>query len=314
MKKIAVIVPAYNEEVLIEKAVNSIPKKVNKIIVINDCSKDNTKNIVESLAKENQKIELINFKKNSGVGATLIAGYEYCYKNKFDIAVVMPGDAQALPVDFDNLIEPVLKGTADYSKGNRLKHHNVKEIMPRHRFIGNTFLTILTKFASGYFHIMDPQMGYTALNVSILEKVNIRNLIKRYGYPGQLLFLLNMVDAKVVDVEVTPHYDVEKSGIKLITFVPKLIFLLVKLFIQRVTKKLLKEKMSPAGISYFFCFGMFSVFIVLTIRSLYYYFSFGYIPPLTFMAFLTSIMLFFIFFFFGVMFDYQENQKVHSDT
>ena len=313
MKKIAVIVPAYNEELLIEKTINSVPQTVNKIIVINDCSKDRTKEIVESLMGQNKKIELINFEKNSGVGAALIAGYEHCYKNKFDIAVVMPGDAQALPIDFDNLIEPVLIGKADYSKGNRLKHENVKEIMPRHRFIGNTFLTILTKFACGYFHIMDPQMGYTALNVSILEKINIKSLIKRYGYPGQLLFLLNMAGAKVIDVEVTPHYDIEKSGIRLLTFVPKLMFLLTKLFVQRVIKKLLKEKMNPAGISYFFSFGMFFAFIVLLIRSLNYYFASGSIPEITFMTFLTSIILFFIFFFFGILFDYQDNQKLHSD-
>ena len=313
MKKIAVIVPAYNEELLIEKTINSMPKAVEKIVVINDCSKDSTKSIVESLMNQNKKVELINFEKNSGVGATLIAGYEYCYENKYDIAVVMPGDAQALPQDFDNLIAPVLSGDADYSKGNRLNHDNVKEIMPRYRFIGNTFLTILTKFASGYFHIMDPQMGYTALNVNILKKINIKNLIKRYGYPGQLLFLLNMVDAKVIDVDVTPHYDIEKSGIKLVTFVPKLMFLLIKLFVQRVTKKLLKEKMSPAGMSYFFCFLMFFVFIIFLVRVLTYFFGFGYIPDLTFMAFLTSIILFFIFFFFGVMFDYQENQHLHSD-
>ena len=313
MKKIAVIVPAYNEELLIEKTINSVPQIVEKIIVINDCSKDNTKKIVDSLMIKNKKIELINFEKNSGVGATLIAGYEYCHKHKYDIAVVMPGDAQALPIDFDKLVEPVLNGRADYSKGNRLKHKNVKEIMPRHRFIGNTFLTILTKFASGYFHIMDPQMGYTALNVETLDKINIKSLIKRYGYPGQLLFLLNMVDAKVVDVQVTPHYDIEKSGIRLFTFVPKLMFLLTKLFVQRVIKKLIKEKMSPAGISYFFCFGMFFAFIGLLIRTLNYYFSSGYIPELTFMAFLTSIILLFIFFFFGVMFDNQENQKLHSD-
>ena len=313
MKKIAVIVPAYNEELLIEKTINSVPQIVEKIIVINDCSKDNTKKIVDSLMIKNKKIELINFGKNSGVGAALIAGYEYCHEHKYDIAVVMPGDAQALPIDFDKLVEPILNGRADYAKGNRLKHKNVKEIMPRHRFIGNTFLTILTKFASGYFHIMDPQMGYTALNVETLDKINIKSLIKRYGYPGQLLFLLNMVDAKVVDVQVTPHYDIEKSGIKLFTFVPKLMFLLTKLFVQRVIKKLLKEKMSPAGISYFFCFGMFFGFIALLIRTLNYYFSSGYIPELTFMAFLTSIILFFIFFFFGVMFDYQENQKLHSD-
>ena len=313
MNKIAVIVPAYNEELLIEKTINSVPEIVNKIIVINDASKDNTKVVVQSLMTKSEKIELINFDKNSGVGAALIAGYEYCYENKFDIAVVMPGDAQALPVDFNNLIEPVLKGKADYAKGNRLKHKNVKEIMPRHRFIGNTFLTILTKFASGYFHIMDPQMGYTALNIKTLKKINIKSLIKRYGYPGQLLFLLNMADAKVIDVEVTPHYDIEKSGIKLLTFVPKLMLLLTKLFVQRVIKKLLKEKMSPAGISYFFSFGMFFAFIALLVRVLNYYFSSGYIPELTFMAFLTSIILFFIFFFFGIMFDYQDNQKLHSD-
>ena len=72
----------------------------------------------------NKKIELINFEKNSGVGAALIAGYEYCHKNKYDIAVVMPGDAQALPIDFDKLVEPILNGRADYAKGNRLKHKN----------------------------------------------------------------------------------------------------------------------------------------------------------------------------------------------
>ena len=117
-------------------------------------TKSDTEKIVNSLMKKNEKIELINFDKNSGVGAALIAGYNYCYEKKYDIAVVMPGDAQALPVDFDKLIEPVVSGKADYAKGNRLKHKNVKEIMPRHRFIGNTFLTILTKFATGYLSLI----------------------------------------------------------------------------------------------------------------------------------------------------------------
>ena len=108
MKKIAVIVPAYNEELLIEKTINSIPQIVEKIVVINDFSKDRTKNIVESMMDENKKVELINFEKNSGVGAALIAGYEYCYQNRYDIAVV-PGDAQALPKT-RRLIAPVLNG------------------------------------------------------------------------------------------------------------------------------------------------------------------------------------------------------------
>ena len=79
-----------------------------------------------------------------------------------------------LPEDFNNLISPVISDKADYSKGNRLNYFDVQNIMPKHRFFGNTLLTLLTKFASGYYHIMDPQIvGYTALNLKILPKLNI---------------------------------------------------------------------------------------------------------------------------------------------
>ena len=142
----------------------------------------------------------------------------------------MPGDAQALPEDFFNLIKPVIQEKYDYTKGNRLKYKGVSNIMPKHRFFWKHSLTLLTKFASGYYHLMDPQMGYTALNLKILPKLNIQSLIKRYGYPGHLLYLLNLADAKVTDIEVKPHYGEEKSGIRLITFIPKLIYLLIKLF------------------------------------------------------------------------------------
>ena len=235
-KKIAVVMPAYNEELLIEKSIDSVPSEVSKIIVINDLSKDHTKEIVENKIKSNQKIVLINNKKNYGVGYSIVEGYKKAYDLDCDIAVVMPGDAQALPEDFYNLIDPVVKGSVDYTKGNRLKYKGVSNIMPKHRFFGNTLLTLLTKFASGYYHIMDPQMGYTALNLKIFPYLELSKLIKRYGYPGHLLYILNLSDAKVADVEVKPHYGEERSGIKLLTFIPKLIYLLIKLFFSRYLK------------------------------------------------------------------------------
>lgn len=312
-KKIAVIVPAYNEELLIKKTIDSIPEMVGEIILINDCSTDNTKNIIKEEMKSNKKINLINLEKNSGVGFAIVKGYEEAYKKNYDIGVVMPGDAQALPEDFESLVAPVLNETVDYTKGNRLKYKGVSSIMPKHRFFGNTLLTLLTKFASGYYHIMDPQMGYTALNLKILPDLNIQSLIKRYGYPGHLLYLLNLADAKVADVEVKPHYGEEKSGIRLITFIPKLIFLLIKLFFSRVLKKLVIQNLSPAGISYMFSFViLFTGIPIFSFRSISKYINNGYVPSLTFIALTTSVILFFIFFLFGILFDVQENRELHT--
>ena len=312
-KKIAVIVPAYNEELLIEKTINSIPNRVDKILVINDASKDNTKQVVENLMPNNNKVVLINLEKNSGVGAAIVTGYKKAYDLNYDIGVVMPGDAQALPKDFDNLVAPIINNSADYTKGNRLKFKGVSKIMPKHRFFGNTILTLLTKFASGYYHIMDPQMGYTALNLKLIPSIDINSLIKRYGYPGHLLYLLNLADAVVNDVDVEPYYGEEKSGINLITFVPKLCFLLIRLFFSRVFKKLIFQNLTPAGISYFFSFIMLFIGIpFLGYRALNYLFTKNYIPELTFIALSTFVILFFLFFLFGVMFDVQENKELHK--
>lgn len=313
-KKIAVIMPAYNEEKLIAKSINSVPESVDFIYVIDDCSKDSTSKIISEISNVNKKVVLISNIKNSGVGYSIIKGYEEAYKNNCDIGVVMPGDAQALPEDFHNLVDPVVNEKCDYAKGNRLKYKGVSTIMPKHRFFGNTLLTLLTKFASGYYHIMDPQMGYTALNLKILPKLNIQTMIKRYGYPGHLLYLLNISDAKVQDIEVKPHYGEERSGIRLLTFIPKLTYLLIKLFILRVFKKLIIQNLSPAGISYLFSFLLLSSAIPFFIfRSVKNYINNGNIPDLTFIALTTSIILFFIFFLFGVLFDVQENRELHSN-
>jgi len=310
-KSIAVIVPAYNEEILIGKTISSIPDIAEKIIVVNDCSTDKTKEILENLIKVNNKIQLINLEKNSGVGSAIVKGYEIAFEQGFDIGVVMPGDAQALPEDFNNLIDPVLNNDIDYAKGNRLNYYGVSNIMPKHRFFGNSLLTILTKFATGYYHIMDPQMGYTALNLKLVPKLNLNKLIKRYGYPGHLLYLLNLIDAKVQDVDIIPHYGEEKSGIKLITFVPKLVYILIKLFLSRIFIKLLFKNTSPAGISYFFAIlNLFVLIPYLIFRSYSNFNIKGYIPELTYISLSTAIILFFLFFLFGIVFDIQENNSL----
>ena len=133
-----------------------------------------------------------------------------------DVAVVMAGDAQMDPDDLPKLLDPIVDEEVDYAKGNRLFTGEAFKKIPKIRYFGNSVLSLLTKIASGYWHIADSQCGYTALNRRTLEIVDWAKMYKRYGQPNQLLVMLNVLNLSVRDVPVRPVYGVgEKSGIKL---------------------------------------------------------------------------------------------------
>ena len=157
--KIATVIPAYNEEELISKTIDEIPKYVDKIIVVDDNSQDNTSDILKSLQEKlTDKLILIKHEENVGVGGAIKTGYKKALDLEMDIATVMAGDAQMDPDELHKLIEPIIKDKADYTKGNRLTHKE-KIKMPTIRAFGNGMLTFLTKIASGYWNVIDPQNG-----------------------------------------------------------------------------------------------------------------------------------------------------------
>ena len=119
-KTIAVVVPAYNEELLIEKTLKTLPDMVDRIIVVDDASTDRTSTIVEESAKGDKRIFLLRHDVNSGVGGAIVSGYKNALESDIDITVVMAGDAQMDPDDFLSIIGPIAEGRADYAKGNRL--------------------------------------------------------------------------------------------------------------------------------------------------------------------------------------------------
>ncbi len=126
-KTISVVIPAYNEEKLIEKTIDSVPDFVDKIVVTNDVSKDKTRNKVEEVMKNNSKVTLINHKTNQGVGGSIASGYNCSRDNEIDIAVVMAGDAQMDPSDMPPLLEAIIEDGADYAKGNRLLSGDIRK-------------------------------------------------------------------------------------------------------------------------------------------------------------------------------------------
>ncbi len=271
-KKIAVVVPSYNEEMLIGDTLMSVPDYVDKIYVVNDCSTDKTAEIVEALAGEDQRIECINHEKNKGVGAAIITGYKEALNDHMDITAVMAGDNQMDPAFLKSFLDPIVDGTADYTKGNRLLSPEFRKGMSKWRFFGNSILTFLTKVSSGYWQMVDPQNGYTAISRQALENIDLDSVYPRYGYCNNMLCKLNVQGLSVLDVRHPARYGNEKSKIKYGSYIIKVSNLLFSDFLWRLKVKYTVLSFHP--LVFFYLFGIMLCILGLIggLYSLYYKF------------------------------------------
>ena len=248
-KRIAVVVPAYNEEKLIGRVIETMPGFVDRIYVVDDCSADATCEIVRDYRNGTagtDRLYLIEQKENQGVGAAISAGYQRALADGMDVVAVMAGDAQMDPDELPQIVGPVARGETDYVKGNRLISGDAWQTIPRYRFFGNAVLSLLTKVASGYWHVADSQTGYTAISREALALIPLDRLYPRYGYPNHLLVMLNVFNFRVRDITIRPVYNVgEQSGIRLKKVVPTISWLLFRCFWWRMTEKYVIRDFHP---------------------------------------------------------------------
>lgn len=214
---IAVVIPCYNEEKLIEQTVNTLPDFIDHIITVNDASEDNTLAVLKKLEKKSSKLSVVDNKVNQGVGGALITGYEYALKNTESTAIgIVAGDAQFDTSYLEPMLDVFIEENADYVKASRFFHREAFKKMPRYRQFGNIFISLLTKFSTGYYSITDITNGCGFLRRSIIEKVNFSFVQKRYDYETSMLTALSIANAKVLDHAVPAIYGEEKSTINLI--------------------------------------------------------------------------------------------------
>ncbi|MCX6175437.1 MAG: glycosyltransferase family 2 protein [Ignavibacteriales bacterium] len=310
-KTICVIVPAYNEETQIGKVITTMPAFVDKIVIIDDKSKDGTVKVVKGFKKNNDKIVFIQHEKNQGVGGAIATGYKWARDNEFDVAVVMAGDGQMDPDDLENVINPVVSGEVDFTKGNRLITGEAFKKIPKIRYFGNSILSFLTKIASGYWHVADSQSGYTAINKKALHMLNWDSMYKRYGQPNDLLVRLNIYNLCVRDVEVKPVYNIgEKSGIRIWKVIFTISLLLLKLFYWRLAAKYIIRDFHPLVFFYALGFFLITVSFLLGIRLLYFFFVFNTIPSMNSIAFLFTSVTGLQSIFFAMWFDMFYNSDL----
>jgi|TARA_Y100000310_G_scaffold314478_1_gene363874 glycosyltransferase involved in cell wall biosynthesis len=310
-KTIAVVVPCYNEETQIKRVIDTMPEYVDQIVIVDDLSEDDTVSVVHELAQSDSRIELIRHSQNGGCGGALATGYIWARDNGFDVAVRMDGDGQMDPSDLESLLEPVVNGETDYSKGNRLYTGEAFKMIPKARYFGNSILTLLTKIASGYWHVADSQSGYTAMNNEVLRILDWRFMYTRYGQPNHLLIMLNVLNFRVRDVPVKPVYGIgEKSGIKVKKVIFTLSWLLFKNFLWRMKEKYFIRDFHPLIFFYFLGFS-FSIFtLILFVRLFYKWWIFGSIPPINALAAMFAFMSSSLFTLFAMWFDMEANKDL----
>lgn len=278
-KRIGVVVPCHNEAHLIGTVIESMPEYVDRIIVVDDVSTDATAEVAQGyVSKMPDRVRLIRRPSNGGVGAAIVTGYKAAVEEQIDVTAVMAGDAQMDPDDLISLIDPVVAGECDYAKGNRLFTGDAWNIIPKVRYLGNAALSLMTKVASGYWHVADSQTGYCVASLETLRAIDLDVLYPRYGFPNDMLVQLNIYGFRVQDVPIRPVYGVgERSGIKLARVIPTLSLLLLRRFWYRMFQKYVIRDTHPLVLFYLtgtlftligFVFGLLQVVARVQGRSL----------------------------------------------
>jgi len=311
-KTVAVVVPAYNEEKLIGTVLDTMPDFVDLIIVVDDASTDRTSDIVVSYhVRLADRLLLVHHTHNQGVGAAIVTGYKQALVRHSEVVAVMAGDGQMDPDDLARLVAPVARGEAEYTKGNRLFRGESWRMIPHSRYLGNAVLSLLTKIASGYWHIADSQSGYTAIARLALEWLDLDGIYRRYGMPNDMLIKLNTGNFRVRDVSVRPIYDIgEVSGIRMQKVIPTIAWLLLRGFGWRLKEKYIIRDFHPLVFFYAMGLTLFPVGSLLGFDFLVYRLLVGPVAPTSaiFAAFLTISGLQSLF--FAMWFDMEYNRHL----
>jgi glycosyltransferase involved in cell wall biosynthesis len=310
-KSIGVVIPAYNESSQIARVIETIPGFVDKVIVVDDASMDDTAEIVEQYQHKSDKIEFIRHETNQGVGGAISTGYKLARDAGLEVTAVMAGDGQMDPDELGTILAPIIEGSADYVKGNRLFYGDAWRMIPHYRYLGNSFLSLLTKIASGYWHIADSQSGYTAISLVALKRINLNTIYKDYGMPNDLLIKLNQHDFRVRDIHIRPVYNVgEKSGIKLRRVIPKISWLLFKGFWRRLFFKYVIRDFHPLIFFYLLSFILLGLSFPLAVRLFYIWITRGDIPDMNALALIFTLISGLQTLFFGMWFDMEYNKNL----
>ncbi|MFC5368783.1 glycosyltransferase family 2 protein [Salinirubrum litoreum] len=285
--RVAVVVPAYNESGFVGDVLRGMPDYVDLVIAVDDDSTDDTWAEILTTAAETEptaetatavarhpdapatplteratvsdrvgRVLPVQHRENQGAGGAIKTGYMAAVERQVDLIVTVDGDGQMDLSIMTRFLDPLIDGGAGYAKGNRLLYREFREQMPRFRFVGNLTLTFLTKIASGYWRMMDPQNGYTAISRDALVAIDLDDLYEYYGYCNDLLVKLNVAGVRIADVPMPARYGEEQSSIKYGTYIRRVSLMLLWNFLWRINAEFRSGRTLPTLAGYYLGAGL----------------------------------------------------------
>ena len=211
--RVAVVIPCYRVTKHVGGVIAAMPSCVDAIYCVDDHCPDGSGDFIATTVHD-PRVRVIRHEVNQGVGGAVMTGYRAAIADGFFVIVKVDGDGQMDPALLPRFVAPILDGAADYTKGNRFWDLRHIQRMPLLRRVGNLGLSFMAKLSSGYWDIFDPTNGYTAIHARIAEKLPFESISHRYFFETDMLFRLNVLRARVVDIPMDAKYGDEVSNLK----------------------------------------------------------------------------------------------------
>jgi len=245
---IAVVIPCYRVEREIIPVLESLPRYLKHVIVVDDASPDSTSELVGEFAEKDRRVILIRHEQNQGVGGAMITGFKKALELGAQVVIKLDGDGQMDAAYLSDLLTPVILGKADYAKGNRFRDFQALRKMPLIRRIGNMALGFLTKAATGYWNLFDPTNGFVVIHARLLAQLPLDRIDRSFYFETSMLAHLYLLGAVVKDVPIPARYLGESSNLSIRRVLLAFRFTLAKTFLRRLILKYLIYDFSMASI------------------------------------------------------------------
>ncbi len=247
-RRIAVVIPCYRVRDRVMAVLDAIGPEVERIFVVDDACPQKTGVHVEEHCRD-PRVRVLRHDRNRGVGGAVMTGYREAISSGADVIVKIDGDGQMDPGLLPRFVEPILEGVADYTKGNRF--WNVEDVrdMPFVRFVGNSVLSFVSKFASGYWDLFDPTNGYTAIHARVARLLPFDKISEGYFFESDILFRLNTVRAVVVEVPLEAQYGDEESNLRPLSILPEFVWKHSRNFVKRLFYNYFLRSFSIASVN-----------------------------------------------------------------
>jgi len=210
---IAVVIPCFQVVRHVARVIAAIGSEVDAIYCIDDACPEHSGDWIEQNVAD-PRVRVIRHANNQGVGGAVKSGYRRAIADGAQVIVKIDGDGQMDPALLPSIVAPIVRGDADYTKGNRFWDLRQLKAMPLARRVGNLGLSFMAKASAGYWNIFDPTNGYTAIHAAVAARLPLESISNRYFFETDILFRLNTLRATVVDVPMDARYGDEVSNLK----------------------------------------------------------------------------------------------------